>query len=135
MIKYICLFIAFICFNTAYAQLALKNDTNKVVPKSTYKTEIDVSRYLTNTKPFPLPAKNKIFTSIAWFTLSENRNPYFELYDINGFEIKNAKFEFATTALWSGNLTLDCSMLEQGVYFIQVKLTDNSLAIPIIVSK
>jgi len=121
--------------NLCYSQNSIHNDTININKHTIEKIEFDVSFHLANTKPFPLPAKSKIQTTISWFTQSEDKMPRFALYDVNGCELDNINIKFIKSDTWSGILTLDCSMLEQGVYLILVKLSGNSITIPFIVSK
>jgi hypothetical protein len=110
----------------------IKENATSVEDNERTETE---SVYLSNTKPYPIPATIKISSTIYWNSQYDIRNATIEIFDIYGAKVESNNFEINELNSYSANLIWICSGQNAGIYFIHLSLKGETLSIPVIVVK
>ena len=87
-------------------------------------------------KSYPMPASSTVRSTIYW-----NDNYYFienakiEVYTSFGEKISNPEISIEKLAPYQANIVWNCGVYAPGIYFIRVTLADETVSIPIMVSR
>ncbi|MEN6294578.1 MAG: YCF48-related protein [Chloroherpetonaceae bacterium] len=87
-------------------------------------------------KSYPMPASSTVRSTVYW-----NDNYYFienakiEVYTSFGEKISNPEISIEKLAPYQANIVWNCGVYAPGIYFIRVTLADETVSIPIMVSR
>lgn len=91
--------------------------------------------YIYSSQPFPNPSNSMITINLYWDKLGVSDNITFSLYDIFGKSIDIERYDIIQTSNDSAIVKFDFSLIQNGIYYLSIRVDTKAILFPITIVK